>query len=71
MGGLNGDVGRGAESAIGVVRLAVGMGVRNLHDSQDDDQKDADEREEGSPRMVGVMSLVSTTHRWTTRRQGP
>jgi hypothetical protein len=44
MDGMNGDVGRGAESAVGVIGCAVGMGVRRLHGAQNDNQKDADER---------------------------
>ena len=46
--GMNGDVGRGAECAVGVVG-AVGVNVRDLHGAQNDNQKDAEEREESSP----------------------
>ena len=59
---MDGDVGRGAESAVGVVRRAVGVGVRDLHCSQDDNQKDADERKENSPGTTGAMLSVVSTH---------
>ena len=59
---LNGDVGCGAESAIGVIRGAVGVSVRDLHRAQGGDQKDAEQREEDSPGMVGAMSPVCVTH---------
>jgi hypothetical protein len=61
MNGMNGDVGRGAESAVGVGG-AVGVGVRDLHGAQDDDQKDADKREEDSPRTIGARLSVVSTH---------
>ena len=59
---MNGDMGRGTECAISVVRGAVSVGVRNLYSSQGGDQKDAKQREEESPRMVGAMSLACVTH---------
>ena len=59
---MNGDVGRGAESAIGVVRGAVSVGVRDLYRAQDGDQKDAEQREEDSPGMVCAMLSVVSTH---------
>jgi hypothetical protein len=59
---MNADVGCGAESAICVVRGAVAVGMSDLHGAQDDDQKDADEREENSPGMVSALSLACVTH---------
>jgi hypothetical protein len=59
---MNGDMGRGTECAISVVRGAVSVGVRDLHDAQDDDQKDTEEREEESPRTIGAMLSVVSTH---------
>ena len=59
---MNGDVGRGAETAVGVGIAAVGVGVRDLHGAQNDNQKDADEREENSPRAIGAIPLVGVTH---------
>ena len=38
------------------------MGVRNLNRAEEDDQKNAEEREENSPGMVGAKSLVCVTH---------
>ena len=57
MDGMNGDVGRGAEGAVCVVG-AVGVGVRDLHGAQNDNQKDAGEREENSPRAISVRLSV-------------
>ena len=62
MDGMNGDVGRGAESAVCVVRGAVGMGVRDLHSAQNDNQKDADQREEDSPGCIAARLSVGSTH---------
>jgi hypothetical protein len=59
---LNGDVGCGAESAICVIRGAVGVSVRDLHRAQGGDQKDAEQRKEDSPGMVCAMSLACVTH---------
>ena len=59
---MNGDVGRGAESAIGVVRGAVSVGVRDLYRAQGCDQKDTEQREENSPGMIGAKSLVGMSH---------
>ncbi len=59
---MNGDVGRGAEGAVCVVRGAVGMGVRDLHCAQNDNQKDAEEREESSPGCIGARLSVVSTH---------
>ena len=58
---MNGDVGRGAEGAVCVVG-AVGVGVRDLYGAQNDNQKDAGEREENSPRAIGAIPLVGVTH---------
>ena len=58
---MNGDVGRGAEGAVCVVG-AVGVGVRDLHGAQNDNQKDANQREENSPRAIGAIPLVGVTH---------
>ena len=58
---MNGDMGRCAEGAVCVVG-AVGVGVRDLHGAQNDNQKDADQREENSPRAVGTIPLVFFTH---------
>ena len=59
---MNGDVGRGAEGAVCVVRGAIGVGVRDLHCAQNDNQEDADEREEDSPGSSGVCLSVVSTH---------
>jgi hypothetical protein len=59
---MNGDMGRRAESAIRVVRGAVSVGMRDLYRAQGDDQKNAEQREEDSPGMVGAMSLACVTH---------
>ena len=61
MDGMNGDVGRGAEGAVCVVG-AVGVGVRDLHCAQNDNQKDAEEREEDSPGSIGARLSVVSTH---------
>jgi len=55
---MNGDVCRGAESAIGVVRGAVAVGMSDLYRAQDCDQKDADQRKENSPGRGGAISPV-------------
>jgi hypothetical protein len=57
MDGMNGDVGRGAEGAVCVVG-AVGVGVRDLHGAQNDNQKDAGEREENSPGCIAARLSV-------------
>jgi hypothetical protein len=62
MDGMNGDVGRGAKGAVCVVRGAVGVSVRDLHGAQNDNQKDAGEREESSPGSIGVRLSVVSTH---------
>jgi len=62
MNRLNRDVGRGAESAIRVVCVAVRVGMRDLYSPQDGDQKDADERKEDSPGIAGANSSVCVTH---------
>ncbi len=54
---MNGDVGRGAECAVGVVG-AVGVNVRDLHGAQNDNQKDAGEREENSPGCIAARLSV-------------
>jgi hypothetical protein len=59
---MNGDVGRGAERAIGMVRGTVSMRVRDLYRPQYSDQEDAEEREENSPGMVCALSLACMTH---------
>src|ERR1035437_5750936 len=58
MDGMNGDVGRGAESAVGVGYVAVSVGVRDLDGAEDDDQQDAKEREEDSPGRSGARLSV-------------
>gem|GEM_PF-3347593 len=58
---MNGDVCGGAEGAVCVVG-AVGVNVRDLHGAQNDNQKDADEREENSPRAIGARLSVVSTH---------
>jgi hypothetical protein len=59
---MNGDMSCGAESAIGVVRGAVGVGVCDLNGPQDCNQEDADQRKEDSPGMIGAMALDCMTH---------
>jgi hypothetical protein len=59
---MNGDVSCGAESAISVVRGAVGVSVRDLHGAKGGDQKDTEQRKEDSPGMVGAKSLACVTH---------
>ena len=61
MDGMNGDVGRGAKGAVRVVG-AVGVSVRNLHGSQDDDQQHAEQRKENSPRSFGARLSAGSTH---------
>ena len=58
---MNGDVGRGAECAVGVVGT-VGVNMRDLHGAQNDNQKDAEEREENSPGSIGSRLSVGSTH---------
>ena len=58
---MNGDVDGCAEHAVCVV-CTVGVGVRDLHGAEDDDQHDAEEREENSPRRTGAMLCVDSTH---------
>ena len=62
MDGMNGDVGGGAESAVGVGFVAVSVGVRDLNGAEDDDQQDAEEREEDSPGRIGARLSVVSTH---------
>jgi len=59
---MNGDVGRGAESAVGVDYVAVIVGVRDLDGAEDDDQQDAKEREEDSPGRFGARAADFFTH---------
>jgi len=59
---MNGDVGRGAESAVGVGYVAVSVGVCNLNGAEDDDQQYAEEREENSPGRIGARLSVVSTH---------
>jgi hypothetical protein len=59
---MNGDVGRGAEGAVCVVRGAVGMSVRDLHCAQNHNQKNADQREENSPWCIAARLSVGSTH---------
>jgi hypothetical protein len=58
---MNGNVGGGAESAIGV-GAAVGVGVRNLNGAQNDDHQDTEQREENSPWSFGACLSVVSTH---------
>jgi hypothetical protein len=60
--GMDGDVGGGAESAVGVCFVAVGVAVRNLDGAEDNDQKNAEEREEDSPGRIGARLSVVSTH---------
>jgi hypothetical protein len=62
MDGMDGDVGGGAESAVGVGFVAVGVAVRNLHGAEDNDQKNAEEREEDSPGRFGARAADFFTH---------
>ena len=59
---MNGDVGRGAESAVGVGYVAVSVGVRDLNGAEDDDQQDTEEREEDSPGSFGARLSVVSPH---------
>ena len=54
-----GDVGSGAERTVRVGVDAVGMGVRDLGGPGDEDQNDAEQCEENSPRRAGVLSVKS------------
>jgi len=58
---MNGDVGRSAKGAVCVIG-AVGVSVRDLHGAQNDNQKDAGEREENSPGSIGARLSVVSTH---------
>jgi hypothetical protein len=40
--GMDRDVGCGAESAVGVALVAVGVSVRDLYGAENDDQKNAE-----------------------------
>ncbi len=62
MNRLNGDVGCGAESAVGVVCGAVGVGVRDLDCAEGGDQKDAEQRKEDSPGSIDARQSVVSTH---------
>jgi hypothetical protein len=62
MNGMNGDVGGGAESTVGVGFVAVIVGVRDLHGAEDDDQQDTEEREEDSPGRIGARLSIVSTH---------
>jgi hypothetical protein len=62
MDGMNSDVGGGAESAVGVGFVAVGVGVRDLNGAEDDDQQDTEEREEDSPGSFGARLSVVSPH---------
>jgi len=59
---MNSDVGGGAESAVGVGFVAVGVGVRDLNGAEDDDQQDTEEREEDSPGSFGARAAEFFTH---------
>jgi hypothetical protein len=60
--GMDGDVGSGAESAVGVGFAAVGVAVGDLHGAEEDDQQDAKEREEDSPGRFGACAADFFTH---------
>ena len=55
---MNGDVGRSAESAVCVVRAAVGVSVCDLYRAKGGDQQDAEQRKENSPGRGGAISPV-------------
>ena len=58
---LYGDVGRCAERAVCMGVAAIGVGVRDLSGPGHEDQKDAKQREENSPRCACVLP-VSSAH---------
>ena len=62
MDGMNGNVGRCAESAVGVIGCAIGVGVRDLHGAQDDDHQHTEKREEDSPRSIGACLSAGSSH---------
>ena len=61
-GGLRRDVSDRAECAVGVVVVAVGVGVSGLRCAQHNDQKNAQKREEKSPRTLSAIFVLKPTH---------
>jgi hypothetical protein len=58
---MDGNMSGGAERTICMFRPIV-MGVRHLHHAENDDQKNADQREENSPRTVYARLSVVSSH---------
>ncbi len=59
---LDGYMSGGAEGAVGVSVGPVGVGMGNLSCAGDDHQKDAEDREEVSPRAANALPLKSLAH---------
>ena len=59
---MYGYVGRCAERAVGVGVGAVRVGMGDLHGAGNNDQKNAEQREEDSPRTLGASTLVTKPH---------
>ena len=57
-----GCMGGGAQRAVGVTGGAIGMDVGDLCGPGNHDQKDAEQREEESPRALRALSGVPAAH---------